>query len=173
MLEFFDTVGAAVWFFLPAYIANMSPVFISKIKAIQKHNKPLDFNKRLGRNRILGEGKTWAGLITATLVGGLIGFLQSLTNILPRGSIALGLLLGLGAMLGDSAGSFIKRRLNIQRGGKAPFLDQLDFVLGAFLLSSIIMFNLMYLIIIIIITPILHLSINKLGYKLKLKREPW
>jgi len=161
-----NIIFSAIWFILPAYFANMAPVFISKIKRIQKYNKPIDFGKKIKGKEILGSGKTWFGFIFGVVVGTIIGALQ--------GNYYLGFMLGLGALVGDSVASFIKRQLNISRGKKAPILDQLDFIIGAFLFSALIItFNWIHFVIIIIITPAIHLVSNIIGYKLKLKNEPW
>jgi CDP-2,3-bis-(O-geranylgeranyl)-sn-glycerol synthase len=161
-----NIIFAAIWFILPAYIANMSPVLISKIKFIQKYNKPMDFGAEYNKKRLLGPGKTWFGFIAGVLTGTIIGSLQ--------GVIFVGFILGLGALLGDAAGSLIKRRMNIDRGKKAPLLDQLDFIFGAFLFAAIFQFfNISYFLIIIIITPVLHLFTNIIGHKLRFKSEPW
>ncbi len=85
-----------------------------------------------------------------------------------------GFLLSLGALTGDSIGSFIKRRLDLQRGQPAPILDQLDFIIGALILSFIEFIPpLEIIIVVLVLTPMIHLIANIIGYKLKLKREPW
>lgn len=82
----------------------------------------------------------------------------------------LGFLLGFGALLGDAFGSFIKRRLGIERGKPAPILDQLDFVAGALLLGSIVTLPPAEVILfVIIITIILHIFTNIIAYILKIK----
>lgn len=85
-----------------------------------------------------------------------------------------GFLLSFGALLGDLVGSFMKRRLSLERGQPAPFLDQLDFVVGALALSFIEFIPQIEIIIaLLVFTPIIHLTANIIGYKLKLKKEPW
>ena len=62
----------------------------------------------------------------------------------------------------------------MKRGKHLPLVDQLDFILGAFLFASfVIEINFTHLIILLIITPLIHILTNRIGYKLKLKREPW
>ena len=165
-MEVLDLIGQTLWFMLPAYFANMAPVVISKFKLVKRYNKPIDFGRKWRGKPLLGPGKTWFGLISGVAVGSLIGLLQ--------GSLELGFMLGLGAMIGDSAGSFVKRRLGLKRGAKAPGIDQLDFVLGAFLFAGLIgVFNWKYLVIALVVTPLLHWLASIAGYRLKLKREPW
>lgn len=85
-----------------------------------------------------------------------------------------GFLLSFGALIGDLIGSFIKRRLNLERGQPAPPLDQLDFILGALVFSFIVFIPpLEIIIVLVILTPIIHLTANVIGYKLGLKKEPW
>src|SRR3972149_4153462 len=53
----------------------------------------------------------------------------------PPGPSAI---LALGALLGDLAGAFVKRRMGKPRGAKAPGLDQYDFVAVGLLLSLLV-----------------------------------
>jgi CDP-2,3-bis-(O-geranylgeranyl)-sn-glycerol synthase len=97
----------------------------------------------------------------------------------------LGFTLGFACMLGDMAGSFVKRRQGLKREGevssKAPLLDTLPFAIFIFLAAAIL-FNdqvIMHshlapsIITIIILTPIIHRSFNILGYRLGLKSVPY
>ncbi len=111
----------------------------------------------------------WAGPLTLNSFSSWIG---------PVATLAFG------ALLGDLLGSFIKRRLGIERGRKAPVLDQYDFVLGAFLLTGATfpgwvlahyMLNeaVFGLILIIVLTPVLHRVVNVIGYRIGKKEVPW
>jgi len=78
--------------------------------------------------------------------------------------------LGGGAIIGDACGSFIKRRIKIERGRPAPIMDQLDFVVGALVFASLVVyipFNM--IILIIIITVFLHLGANIIAYLFGMK----
>lgn len=156
----------AVWFILPAYFANMAPAIFYKF--FSRYNFPVDFSRNFfDRKRIFGDGKTWNGLAIGILVGALVGFFQ--------GNIFAGFVLGTGALFGDLAKSFFKRRLSFERGKMWFPFDQIDFILGAFLLYYLIFkeFVLVNFIILLILTPALHLLTNFIGFKLKLKKEPW
>jgi CDP-2,3-bis-(O-geranylgeranyl)-sn-glycerol synthase len=175
-----EEILKAIWFIIPAYIANAMPVIISRSKKLQKYNNSVDFGKKFGNKVILGKGKTWVGLLFGVLGGTFFGLAQSLvdTEILPISlpimTISLAFMLSLGALVGDMIGSFIKRRLNFERGKSVFLLDQLDFIFGAFLFASfVIEINLTYLIILLIITPLIHMLTNRVGYKLGVKKEPW
>jgi len=176
------TLVEAIWLILPAYAANgLTPLI-----GLCKNLHPIDGGRKLWGQPLFGEGKTWEGLIFGTLIGGLIGMVEMLAypylpfgispeplNIVPM-SLLLGLVLGLGAMLGDLGGSFIKRRLRIARGRPAPILDQEDFLVGA-LLFSLLLVSLEWdwVVLLAVITPVIHVTANILGYLLKVKKQPW
>jgi CDP-2,3-bis-(O-geranylgeranyl)-sn-glycerol synthase len=174
-----------IYFMLPAYLANVSALVFGG-------GKPLDFSRNFpdGR-RIIGNGVTWRGTIIGTLIGTVIGTIQgSLTayygnifSLIPgvmtiigpiptstiQGAI-IGLFLGGGALIGDAFGSFIKRRIGIERGKPAPFLDQLDFVVGALVFASLIVFiPLNMIVLILIISIVLHLLTNIIAYLIGMK----
>jgi CDP-2,3-bis-(O-geranylgeranyl)-sn-glycerol synthase len=64
------SVLGALWLFLPAYVANMSPVFMAKL--VPRWSAPID-GGRVAKDgqRVLGPGKTWRGLVGGALAGGL------------------------------------------------------------------------------------------------------
>jgi CDP-2,3-bis-(O-geranylgeranyl)-sn-glycerol synthase len=124
--------------------------------------------------RILGDGKTTYGFLGGLAVGTLIGLLQGVGAGSLRWHLSLGFLLALGALLGDLLGSFIKRRWGIKRGGAAPGLDQLSFVVLALLLASLMSLpGWQVIATILIITPPIHLATNFVAYKLGLKSRPY
>ena len=176
MIMTITIVGTAIWLMLPAYITNASAAFFGgKI--------PIDRGVHLGRNRLLGDGKTFEGLFKGCSAGFLCGLLQHLYNgsfgSYPRFIIVL-LALSAGAMLGDIMGSFVKRRLGLRRGAPLPVVDQLDFVGGAWLLLFIVArdwfssnFSAEVMLVVILITPLLHLLTNFIGFKLGMKEVPW
>jgi CDP-2,3-bis-(O-geranylgeranyl)-sn-glycerol synthase len=94
-------------------------------------------------------------------------------TIIPM-SAALGFLLGLGSLVGDTAGSFVKRRLGLKRGAPAPVLDQDDFIVGALLFAVVLVsVKLEWAILLLVITPIIHVVACAIGYLLKLKDRPY
>src|SRR3989440_3947403 len=115
----------------PAYVANMAPPFVRYWRG---WNRPIS-------RRWLGTHKTVLGFVVGVLAAMLVTFAQR--GLAWSGSIVayeewplLGLLFGVGAMAGDSAKSFFKRRLGVEPGRPRIPFDQLDFVLGALLLVS-------------------------------------
>ncbi|HET6399618.1 MAG TPA: CDP-archaeol synthase, partial [Candidatus Thermoplasmatota archaeon] len=58
----------ALWLFLPAYVANMSPVFSAKL--LPRWNAPMDGGRTSkDGKRVLGPGKTWRGLVGGIVAG--------------------------------------------------------------------------------------------------------
>lgn len=170
----------ALYFFLPAYIANMSPVFVKKINFL---NYPVDLNKVWKGKRILGDHKTYRGFFFGTIIGALFfelqvifynnGFFQNLALIDYRNApIYLGLVIAFSALFGDSVKSFFKRRFNIRPGKPWVPFDQLDFMVFAVIctlpwsgLSLIEAFLVMLVIF------FLTLIVQYIGYLLKLKDD--
>ncbi len=168
ILEF----AKAVWFILPAFIANAAPVLGYKI--FGKFNAPMDFGKKLGGKPILGPGKTWGGLLFGIFAGTLAGLVQ--TFFQPQGfplmTTHLALLLSAGALTGDAFGSFIKRRFGFERGKSILGLDQLGFLIFALIFAyPIVKLSLLQMVFLLVITPILHLLTNVIAYLLGLKKE--
>jgi len=183
-----EAIAQALWFFLPAYVANPMAVVFGG-------GTPIDFGRTLrDRERLFGDGKTWRGLVGGALSGAFLGLLLSVPfNVLASDSswsfgpspeaFAASALLAVGALLGDLAGAFVKRRRHLPRGAKAPGLDQYDFVVGGLVAALAIpawsvprFFSgdaLLGLLAIIVITPALHRAVNVVGYRIGKKREPW
>ena len=175
-------LATAIWAMLPAYVPNNAAV-------LGGGGRPIDGGRRLGGARLLGDGKTWRGTLVGIAAGVAVGLLLGVLRDPVSGFLGLGLpsfspgaLLALptGAMLGDIAASFLKRRTGRERGRPFPGLDQLDFVAGALLLAAIVdlgwfraVFTGPVLVAVLVLTPALHLLTNGIAYVLGLKDEPW
>jgi CDP-2,3-bis-(O-geranylgeranyl)-sn-glycerol synthase len=174
------TMVEAVWLVLPVYAAN-------GLVPLARGKRPVDFGRKfIDGKPLLGPGKTVEGFVAACLIGALIAFVEQLAfPYLPWGlsdrtltivamTPFLGFVLGLSAISGDSVGSFIKRRLDLERGRPAPLLDQLDFLVAAFLAASLLVtVKLEWFILMAILTPIFHWLASVTAFRLKLKKEPW
>jgi len=158
----------ALTFIFPAYCANAVPV-------VAGGGRPVDFGKNFFDGKpFFGKNKTFRGFFFGLAVGVFVGLVESLVFSYPvQFSVLFSVLLPLGALIGDLAGAFLKRRLGIAPGGLLPIVDQVDFVVGAILFSLPLAINLELAIAVIIITPPIHLLTNFLAYKLKLKENPW
>jgi len=178
-----DLLLKTIWLLLPAYTPNNFAVVFGG-------GKPIDFGKNfIDGKRILGDGKTFKGFFFGVLGGFFIANLQRVLEFLSNVKIyseidyisfaLLTLSLSIGSLVGDMFGSFLKRRIGIERGAPAPLLDQLDFLIFslsfAYLMSPHFSryFTTNVILIAIVITPILHLVTNYIAYKLKLKEVPW
>ena len=162
----------ALWYILPAYFANASPV-------IFKGKIPMDFGKRFkdGR-RILGDGKTWRGFFGGLLTGTLIAVVQYYLTPNFYGSLTMALKLGfalsLGALLGDLIGSFVKRRVGMERGYPAVGLDQWGFLITALILAyPIKTLSTGQVLFLLAVTPFIHWFANIFAYKMGWKSVPW
>lgn len=173
---------------LPAYLPN-------SMAAVFGGGRPIDGGRTMkDGSRILGDGKTFRGLFAGTLCGMLLGFFQMyyLTQnsaifgvTLPtfgNGLAALVVIftLAFGSLVGDLSMSFFKRRMGFKRGAPLPVIDQLDFVMGAWLLTFITSphwfisnFTSSVVIAVLVVTPLLHVSTNIVGYFIGVKNEPW
>jgi len=85
-----------------------------------------------------------------------------------------GFMIALGTVLGDLVGAFLKRRIRIKPGSPLPIVDQLDFVFGGLLLGQVFFqMNLPSVLIVILVTPPIHLGTNYGAYLLGIKRTRW
>lgn len=187
-MDALQAIVIGFWVFIPALVPNSAAVLFGG-------GLPVDLGRFWRGKRVLGEGKTWRGLIGGVSFGASIGLLQLLLAYnydrwgfdvfgpFPE-SMLLVFALALGALLGDLCGAFIKRRLGMERGAKAAGLDQYDFVLGSLLLALLISpgwFGTIFLqgdgiislLTILVIVPVLHRTVNIIGHRLGLKKEPW
>lgn len=82
-----------------------------------------------------------------------------------------GFMIALGAVLGDLAGAFVKRRVKIDPGRPLPVLDQLDFVLGGLALGLLfIPLSFLSILIVVLVTPPIHVGTNYGAYRLGIKK---
>lgn len=176
-VKFLEIIARALWLILPAYIANASPVLVG-------WGVPIDGGKNFfDGERVLGDGKTFQGFLIGLSLGSLTGIFQirlwadpRVQNILQTQvwNWKVPVLLALGALLGDMVASFIKRRYGVQRGTPILGVDQLDFVLGAFFLVSILWIPEWFTVVTwLVITPWIHLGTNMAAYKMNFKSKPY
>ena len=145
-----------------------------------KGHTPIDLGLNWIDGRpIFGKGKTVRGTLGGMATGTAVAFVLSylfrpFTSMLTDNYLLLGFLLSAGAMAGDIAASFIKRRNNLEVGAPVLFLDQLDFAFGAMIVGSLVYIPEFYEIIVICVaTVFIHRLSNWIAFKAKLKRVPW
>ena len=68
----------SLYFFLPAYFANMAPSFAKRFRIFESLARPVDYGKRYKGAPIFGSHKTWRGVILGTTAGILIAWIQKL-----------------------------------------------------------------------------------------------
>lgn len=175
-----------IYFFLPAYFANMTPPVAKRLKILESLSFPLDRGFLFFGKPFFGSHKTLRGIVCQFFVGFLIVFFQrflfqyeffkkiSILNYEKINIFLFAFLFPLGVIFGDLFFAFIKRRLNLKPG--APFLpfDQTNYVLGcalflglAFKIPFSIWIHLFFL------TFFLHIIFNRLGYYLKIHSAKW
>ena len=180
-LESYSTVECVFVVLLimaPAYLANT-------VAVLTGGRYPIDQGKLYSDgNRILGDGKTWSGLIGGTIGGISVGWGIALFTEYELGaqSFSIFFLLSFGALFGDMTASFYKRRQNLQRGDKFALLDMYDFIMMSLFLCFLFERNWLLswildgwipLFTILVLTPFLHRGVNIIGYKIGVKNEPW
>ncbi|AHF98692.1 hypothetical protein HALLA_07340 [Halostagnicola larsenii XH-48] len=177
-----ETVAIAFWVMLPAYVPNNAAVLAGG-------GRPIDGGRTWGDKRVLGDGKSWRGTAAGVIAGlALAGVLTAAASSvstavgfdLPEFTPLAALGLAGGAMLGDILASFAKRRTGRQRGAMFPGVDQLDFVVVSLPLTALLAtewffdwFTWGIVLVIVVLTPVLHVTTNMIAYKLGLKNEPW
>lgn len=177
----------AVWFFLPAGIANMVPIFSAHIPKLRDWNFPMDFGKTFRGKRIFGDHKTLRGLVSGIIAATLILWLQQIAvqnspwlqewtsqvNYEQMNTFIVGPLFALGALLGDAVESFFKRQVGIKPGdGWFPF-DQTDYIIGGAIATwAFVPLGLLQYVWLVIIWFGLHLISTYIGFLLGLKDKP-
>lgn len=170
----------AVIFFLPAGIANMTPVLANKIPVFNRWRAPMDFGRSFRGQRVFGANKTWRGLVYGAVLGGLVGAVvfQVWPSVFETFKISanpflVGALLGAGALVGDAVESFFKRQNGVKPGESWFPFDQTDYIIGGLLfvwpLASL---TLQTAGIIFISYFGLHVIVSYIGYLLKFKDKP-
>ena len=191
-LSLLNAIITVLWIMGPAYIAN-------SVAVLTGGKYPIDQGRTLSDgNRILGDGKTWSGLLGGTLGGIMFGVildtgdgrmtLERLTgeehvqSLWSENPVMVFFLLSFGALFGDMAASFYKRRQNLLRGDKFAILDMYDFIFMSLLLCIIFQRDWLLswildgwapLFTVLILTPFLHRGVNIIGYNIGVKNEPW
>lgn len=139
-------IARILWFLLPAGGANIAASLFARF--LPRLNYPIDCGMRWRGKRIFGDHKTWRGIIAGTLAGGAIFLLQR--SLSPsqffhtlelfdykKTPWFLGFVMGFGALFGDLAKSFVKRRLTIAPGRSFLVFDQIDWVLGTIFAANL------------------------------------
>lgn len=170
--------------FIPAFIANPSAV-------ITGGQGVIDGGRNWRGKRILGDHKTWSGLLGGIFAGAVIGLIINYLFLFlgvreltfsEQFSSAISMVVTLSSfsMIGDLFGSFIKRRIGRAPGAESLFLDQYPFAIFALLFfyaifwkEAVSLFPWEGVVAILIVTPLIHRAVNIIGYRLKVKDVPY
>jgi len=150
-----------IYIYLPAYIANATPVLLGG-------GPPIDGGRTwVDDQPLFGDHKTVRGTFSGIIVGIAVGILQM--------QPLRGVLLSVGAIGGDIVISFIKRRIKLKPGAMFPIADQMGFIVFAVLLVSLVQPSPTWerAVAILIATLPIHYLTNVIAWALKLKRNPW
>lgn len=153
----------------PAYLANMAPPFARYWRG---WNRPI-------HERLLGSHKTAVGAMLGVAVGVLAAAVQAAIDA-PFGLVdytywpLLGLGFGIGTMAGDCLKSLFKRRLGIAPGASWIPFDQIDFPIGALLLTGC-WAGLSWpdVLLILAVTFVGDLVVNRIAFRMGIKDSAW
>lgn len=177
-----ETAITYILILLPAGVANMSPIFASKLPVLKELNQRIDFGLELRGKPLMGKNKTWRGFVSGVLAGlvtmaflvpvvDFLGF--DITKDFEINYLLLGGILGAGAIIGDAVESIIKRQLDIKPGQSLYFFDQTDYIIGAMLMvSPFVQLPWEFYLFSLFFWAIIHLVTTYLGFKLNLKDAP-
>jgi len=156
----------------------MSAELTNKINFL---NVRVDFGVNFKGKPLFGKNKTWRGIFFASLFGILTFIIQRVINVNSiinysnytlLESILFGFLFGFGAILADLIKSFFKRRIGIKPGRPWFPFDQIDLVLGSYILIlPLYVLSGINLIILLVMVFILHIIINFIAYHMKIKKD--
>ncbi|MFZ2887342.1 MAG: CDP-archaeol synthase [Minisyncoccia bacterium] len=165
----------ALWFFLPAFVANQCPGFGAWLRV--PGNVPVS-------RKWLGENKTVAAYYMAA-IGSILTFSaqQAMTDINvhygwivtsgPFENIGIGLLFGVGAVFGDHLKSFFKRLIGLAPGESWWPFDQLDYVFGTLLFVYPVAGKVESdkFLIIVVVVLVGHPIVNGIGYWIGIRKK--
>lgn len=162
-------------FMIPCYAANAAPVLLGGGSRMDMGIKLADGNALFGKTKSV---RGFAGgILTGVLAALLLSYLwPSLLFNNPQTLILSGMMLAVGALIGDLGGSFLKRRLKISEGKQFNIVDQMDFVVGGLIFAypfAESVYTLPNLAFIIIVSYALHVITNFLANRAGLKKVPW
>ena len=158
-----------VWFMAPAYCANMAAPFA---RYWSGWNRPINEAWFGSHKTVVG---FVAGVLAALVATALLQWFDTPFSLARHGHWAvLGLCFGVGAMGGDALKSFVKRRIGIPPGASWVPFDQLDFAIGALLMTAWSAdLHTLDVLAILALTFAGHVAVNHLAFHIGIKDNPW
>lgn len=173
MFDWLTFVIVLSLFAIPLYLAN-------SLACVFGGGKQLDSGRVwMDKKPVFGKGKTVRGALGGVFFGSLGAAIIWLvfpaeTDLLMNNYLLFGFLVSAGAVLGDLAGSFIKRRAGVEQGKEVLLLDQFDFLIGGWVLGAVVyMPGWEEVVAMLIVTFTAHKLGNLIGYLTKVKAVPW
>ena len=181
-----SNILCAIWFFLPAGAANAAPIIVMKVPGLKRLSAPIDLGLQFHGKRVLGDHKTWRGLLAGMAAAAVMLWLQQrlaahypVLHIfigpvdgyasLP---VAVGAALGFGALAGDAAKSFFKRQRGTPPGESWFPFDQIDYIIGAAAVALLTVHMNAYVYLwAFLLWPVVHIASTAIGYTLGLKDQ--
>ncbi|MDP4007458.1 MAG: CDP-archaeol synthase [bacterium] len=186
MPDILQFLAICFYFILPAYAANVAPVLAKRFNVLTQLAVPIDCNLKLRGKPVLGPHKTLRGFLVGTIAAISVTLSQTLlyplfpfptlglVDYAQVNPLLLGFLLGFGSLLGDSFGSFIKRRIGKNPGEPLLGLDQTGMAIAAILaVSRAYPLSGGVILILITMTFLWHITAAKTAYLLKIRSEKW
>ena len=148
-------------------VANGTPI-LARLLLGDRFAFPLDAGRTTaGGNAWLGHSKTVRGVVTAILATAMGGVLLGMSWI-------TGALIGLFAMLGDLAASFIKRRIGLPPSSQALGLDQIpESLLPMLYCASILDLEWTAVLRVVLEFWISEILLSRLLFRLGIRRHPY
>jgi CDP-diglyceride synthetase len=149
-------------------VANSAPILIRQVPLLEKFSYPLDSKiKFFDGRRLLGDAKTWRGIVAAILAT------MVCSMVLQTGWIT-GLIVGMLAMLGDALSSFVKRRLAMAPSDMAIGIDQIpESLLPLIYLHYNWQLGWQYVWLLMLIFMGLELVLSRILYRLHIRNRPY
>jgi CDP-2,3-bis-(O-geranylgeranyl)-sn-glycerol synthase len=153
----------------PAYVANMvAPL----TRYWRGWNRPISTRWLGSHKTVIGFAAGLLGALATSFVQNAIGYDTGIVD--SEHWAELGLRFGVGAMGGDCAKSFFKRRLGIRPGQPWLPFDQVDFVLGALILvAPRSTLGLGDVVLVLALSFIGHIAVNHTAYWLGIREVKW
>jgi len=148
-------------------IANGGPILARRLLR-RRLAWPVDGGHRFRDGRpLLGEAKTWRGILAALLLSALCAPLLGL-------SVTWGLLIGASSMAGDLLSSFIKRRLNYPPSSMALGLDQIpESLLPALLAAGELQLGVLDIVLVVVLFFLIELALSRLLFRMGIRKQPY
>jgi CDP-2,3-bis-(O-geranylgeranyl)-sn-glycerol synthase len=152
--------------FLLLLLANASPIIAARLFGSHL-NQAVDFGLHFNNKPLLGASKTWRGIIAALLV-------TILAAIVLHVPWTQGMLIALGAMLGDLLASFIKRRLGIPSSGMSLGLDQIpESLVPLLLIQTVVDMSWQTILVMVAAFFVVELILSRIGFILHIRKRPY